>query len=139
MSRDWDGRGRGPRVGLQMRFDQRQAAAGQRAQLARQMANSVAKRAAAAAPPPRTQRPAAAYVQALGGLPLHQVGSQHPLGVAPAYRKLVEIIASAAGDGGRRTVLFWPTSEISLAAGAVLTSLADCLAATTIEVVHDGE
>lgn len=139
MSRDWNGRGRGPHVGFQTRFDQRQAAAGQRRQLARQMADSVAKRAAAAAPPPRTPRPSAAYVQALGGLPLHQVGSQHPLGVAPAYRKLVEIIARASGEGGRRTVLFWPASEISLAAGAVLTCLADCLAATPIEVVHDGQ
>ncbi|MBR0667616.1 hypothetical protein GXW71_24895 [Roseomonas hellenica] len=61
------------------------------------------------------------------------------MGVAPPYRKLVEIIAKAAGDGGRRTVLIWPASEISLAASAVLTCLADCLAATAIEVVHDGE
>jgi hypothetical protein len=73
------------------------------------------------------------------GIPLYQVGSPRPLNVAPAYCELVEIIAKAAGDGGRRTVLFWPASEISLAAGAVLTCLADSLAATAIEVVHDGE
>ncbi len=139
MSRNWDGRGHRPCVGFQTRFDQRQAAAGQRAQLVRQMADSVAKRAAATAPPPRPQRPAAAYVQALVGLSLYQVGSPHPLGVAPAYRKLVEIIAKAAGDGGRCTVLFWPASEISLAAGVVLACLADSLAATVIEVVHEGE
>ncbi len=139
MSRDWDSRGRGPKVGFQARFDQRQAAAGQRGQLARQMADTVAKRVAAATPPPRAQRPSAAYAQALGSLPLHQVGAQQPLGVSPTYRRLVEIIAKSASEGGRRTVLFWPASEISLAAGAVLTCLADCLAATAIEVEHDGE
>lgn len=103
------------------------------------MADSVAKRVAAATPPSRPQRPFAAYAQALGALPLHQIGSQQPLGVSPTYRKLVEIIAKSASEGGRRTVLYWPASEISLAAGAVLTCLADCLAATPIEVVHDGE
>lgn len=136
MSRDWDSRGRGP---LQGRFDQRQAAAGLRDQLARQMADSFAKRAAAATPPPRPQRPSAAYVHALGELPLYQVGSQQPLGVSPAYRKLVEIIAKSASEGGRRTVLFWPASEISLAAGAVLTCLADCLAAPPVQVVFESE
>ena len=139
MSRDWDSRGRGPKAGFQARFDQRQSAAGQRGQLARQMADSLAKRVAAATPPPRPQRPAAAYAQALGALPLHQVGSQRPLGVSPAYRKLVEIIARSASEGGRRTALFWPASEISLAAGAVLTCLADCLSATPIQVMFDGE
>ncbi len=103
------------------------------------MADSVAKRVAAATPPPRAQRPSAAYSQALGALALHQIGSQQPLEVSSAYRKLVEIIAKSASEGGRRTVLFWPASEISLAAGAVLTCLADCLAATPIEVVHDGD
>ena len=141
MSRDWDGRGRGRglKTGFQARFNQRQAAAGQRSELARQMADSLAKRVAAATPPPRPQRPAAAYVHALGALPLHQIGSQQPLGVAPAYRKLVDIIAKSASEGGRRTTLFWPASDISLAAGAVLTCVADCLAATPIQVVFAGE
>lgn len=139
MSRDWDGRGRGPKAGLQTRFDQRQVAAGQKGQLARQMADLVAKRVAAATPPPRTQRPVAAYDQALSALPLHQVGGAQAFSVAPSYRKLVEIIARSASEGGRRTVLFWPASEISLAAGAVLTCLADGLAASPIEVTHGGE
>lgn len=137
MSRDWDSRSRGPRAGLQGRLDQRQASAGLKGELVRQMANSAAKRVEAAAPPPRTVRPHAAYLTALAELSLYQVGSQQPLGVAPSYCRLAEIIAKSASEGGRRTVLFWPASEISLAAGAVLTCLADCLAATPIEVVHD--
>lgn len=139
MSRDWDGRNRGPRVGLQTHLERQRAVADRKGELARQIADSVAKRAAAAAPPPRTQRPIDSYAQALDGLPLHRVGSQQALGVATAYRKLVEIIAKVASDGGRRTVLFWPAAEVSLAAGAVLTCLADCLAAPPIEIVHAGE
>lgn len=139
MSRDWEGRGRGQKAGLQTRFDQRQVAAGQKGQLARQMADSVAKRVAAATPPPRPQRPVDAYDQALSTLPLYQVGGAQALSVAPTYRKLVEIIARSASEGGRRTVLVWPASEMSLAAGAVLTCLADGLAAQPIEVTHGGE
>lgn len=120
MSRDWDSRGRGPKAGFQARFDQRQSAAGQRGQLARQMADlrlacCGRNATAASATTGRRLRPSAR------ALPLHQVGSQRPLGVSPAYRKLVEIIARSASEGGRRTALFWPASEISPAAGAVLT------------------
>ena len=139
MSRERSRGSRAPGTGWLARMDQKRAAASHRGQLARQMSETVAKRAAAAAPPVRIQRASDAYTRALRGLQLHRAGSQEQLFVAPAYLKLVEIIANAASEGGRQAVLFWPANDMSLAAGTILSCLADCLAAPPIVVEHNGE
>ena len=88
MSRERSRGSRAPGAGLHARMDQKRAAASHRGQLARQMSEAVAKRAAAA-PPVRIRRTSDAYIRALRGLQLHRAGSQEQLLAASPIRDLL--------------------------------------------------
>jgi hypothetical protein len=130
---------RAPGGGLRDRFDQKQAAADHRGELARRMAEKLAKKAQLAVPAPRVVRPASTFVQALKTLRMHKVGLDAPLGLTDEYLQLVEAICATTTSGGWQTLLFWPAGGISATAAAALTCVADCLAASGTIVHHDGE
>lgn len=135
---------RAPLVSLGDRALQREKQMDKRAALVSKLAAAAARKSAVdrlvePSPAERALRDVKGYMDALGALPFHRLGSPEVVGLTPAYSRLVQSAAEVANDGSAQVVMTWPAAQTSPSGIISLLALGAVGSARFIDIIVKGQ